>query len=90
MWQNLCECAMLLRPSVNEILQRLRESSVCTGTQCFETEEDAFGIQSAQSNDDYSFAIVITAMLLYLTVNAPHVLQDKPSTNLAHHRDFVS
>ena len=35
------------RPGVQEVLDTLQRSTVCTGTQCFETEADAFGLTNA-------------------------------------------
>ena len=32
------------RPGMQEVLNSLERHTVCTGTQCFEGEEDAFGI----------------------------------------------
>ena len=32
------------RPGMQEVLNTLERHTVCTGTQCFESEEDAFGI----------------------------------------------
>ena len=35
------------RPGVQEILDSLQRNTVCTGTQCFETDADAFGLTEA-------------------------------------------
>jgi len=35
------------RPGMQEVLNSLERHTVCTGTQCFEGEEDAFGITTA-------------------------------------------
>lgn len=40
----ICQMMGMDRPSVQEILERIQENTVCTGVQCFETEQDAFGI----------------------------------------------
>ena len=43
------------RPGVQEVLDTLQRSTVCTGTQCFETETDAFGLTTAPAaNSDQS------------------------------------
>ena len=35
------------RPGMQEVLNSLESHTVCTGTQCFEGEEDAFGLTAA-------------------------------------------
>lgn len=46
-WEDLMNCVCQnapQRPGVQEILDTLQRSTVCTGTQCFETEAEAFGL----------------------------------------------
>ena len=38
------------RPGIQEVLDSLEGHTVCTGTQCFETEADAFALTAAPSN----------------------------------------
>ena len=35
------------RPGIQEVLDSLEGHTVCTGTQCFETEADAFALTAA-------------------------------------------
>lgn len=50
-WEDLMNCVCQnngpQRPGVQEVLDTLQRSTVCTGTQCFETEADAFGLVTA-------------------------------------------
>ena len=51
------------RPGVQEVLDTLQRSTVCTGTQCFETETEAFGLQAAPSGQqDNSSMFFMTIM----------------------------
>ena len=51
------------RPGLQEVLDTLQRSTVCTGTQCFETEAEAFGLQAPPSNaQDSSTAFVMLMM----------------------------
>ena len=49
-WDDLINCVCQngpTRPGLQEVLDTLQRSTVCTGTQCFETEADAFGLTVA-------------------------------------------
>lgn len=62
-------------PELSDVLRRLQTQQVCTGVQCFESAEDAgFGPESALSDTDWSFHVVIAAAVAYLVVNAPRNL----------------
>ena len=51
------------RPGIQEVLDTLQRSTVCTGTQCFETEADAFGLTlPANAQADNSSMFMITMM----------------------------
>lgn len=47
-WEDLMNCVCQnganQRPGVQEVIDTLQRSTVCTGTQCFETQADAFGL----------------------------------------------
>ena len=51
------------RPGMQEVLNSLERHTVCTGTQCFEGEEDAFGITTtpngAPSNNTTFFMFMM-------------------------------
>ena len=85
MWQNLCECLMtnFARPSIADILRSIQENTVCTGTQCFENEESAFGIQHIGSNNSSSssfFFVVLFIMFVLSITHAPrNLLTNKPT-----------
>lgn len=49
-WEDLMNCVCQngpQRPGIQEVLDTLQRSTVCTGTQCFETEADAYGLVTA-------------------------------------------
>ena len=49
-WDDLLNCVCQngpQRPGIQEVLDTLQRNTVCTGTQCFETEADAFGLTAA-------------------------------------------
>ena len=62
-WEDLMNCVCQngpQRPGVQEVIDTLQRSTVCTGTQCFETEADAFGLQTpAAANDDSMFFMMM-------------------------------
>ena len=51
------------RPGVQEVIDTLQRSSVCTGTQCFETEADAFGLQAAPSGQPADSSMFFMTMM---------------------------
>jgi len=49
-WDDLLNCVCQnapQRPGVQEVIDTLNRHTVCTGTQCFETQADAFGLTAA-------------------------------------------
>ena len=61
------------RPGVQEVLDTLQRSTVCTGTQCFETEVDAFGLQPPpNANQDSSSMFFMMMMCVDPTPTAAH------------------
>ena len=79
MFTNLCECLLRINtPNINDILDVIDRNTVCTNTQCFETQQDAgFGIITTNDNDTLSF-MTIFILLIYLTMNIPAPLSSKP------------
>ena len=51
------------RPGIQEMLDNLQRHTVCTGTQCFEGEADAFGITTtggaANANSNQMFFMMM-------------------------------
>jgi hypothetical protein len=63
-WEDLLNCVCQngpQRPGVQEVLDTLQRSTVCTGTQCFETEADAYGLTAAPnaSNEPTGFMMMM-------------------------------
>lgn len=79
------------RPGVQEVIDTLQRSTVCTGTQCFETQADAFGLTAVpqgQQADSTGFWMMMTfmmlvAMMLKLKKRAP-ALTEKPGSSSSH------
>ena len=86
MWQNICEClinSLGNKPSLEEMMRTIRTNTVCTGTQCFENEESAFGIMPLQSGHDTSTTLFFVVLMILLTFSfrctSRNVSSDKPS-----------
>ena len=65
-WEDLMNCVCQngpQRPGVQEVLDTLQRSTVCTGTQCFETEVDAFGLQAAPSGQQDNSSMFFMMMM---------------------------
>ena len=79
------------RPGVQEVIDTLQRSTVCTGMQCFETQADAFGLTAAPQEtqaDSTSFWMMMTfmmlvSMMLKLKKRAPG-LNEKPGSSSSH------
>ena len=80
-WDDLLNCVCQnapQRPEVQELLDALQRNTVCTGTQCFETEADAYGLTAApntvQPNTMFFMMIMCTPppMPLACTPSPPH------------------
>ena len=68
-WDDLlnCVCQTSQHPSVQNVLDAIRRTTVCTDAGCFETEADAFGIVAPQrdTQNTMNFMVfVVFAMLL--------------------------
>ena len=65
-WEDLLNCVCQngpQRPGVQEVLDTLQRSTVCTGTQCFETEADAYGLTVAPSGNQGSPTMFMMMMM---------------------------
>ena len=68
-WEDLMNCVCqngAQRPGVQEVIDTLQRSTVCTGTQCFETQADAFGLTAAPQGaqaDSTGFWMMMTYAL---------------------------
>ena len=74
MWNILCECINQIaqNPSVHHVMQQIQRHTVCTTTQCFENESDAFGVQMPTHAPYYGPYLVIAATAIaVLLVNMP-------------------
>ncbi|KAL3893471.1 MAG: hypothetical protein SGPRY_014209, partial [Prymnesium sp.] len=67
MWEDLMNCICQSgpqRPGIQEMLDSLQRHTVCTGTQCFEGEADAFGITTTggtvAANNNNMFFMMMT------------------------------
>ena len=93
MWEWLCECLQQSHPNINEIMQNLQELTVCTGTQCFETMQDAgFGTitttQPTNLNAPFFLCMFTTLILIYQLFHAITLPAGKPQ-NLTGTRDRI-
>jgi len=82
------------RPGVQEILDTIQRSTVCTGTQCFETEADAFGLTAAPNTGQATptaFWMMITFMMLVAVMmklkKRTPALTEKPGSSSSHAQD---
>lgn len=73
LWQIVCECLQQQHPNIQQVLQSIQRSSVCTGTQCFQNMEDAgFGRNTSNVEPfDETFAIFMFILLGYMIANRP-------------------
>ena len=96
-WDDLLNCvcqngAGSQRPGIQEVLDTLQRSTVCTGTQCFETEADAFGLQAPPNGEQgtpSAFFITMAMMMLaamYLKMRkpTPQITEGKPGSSSDH------
>jgi len=90
MWEDLMNCICQngpQRPGMQEVLNSLERHTVCTGTQCFEGEEDAFGISNAPngtaSNNATFFMFMMFMMMvaLFMRGKAKSAIAHKPSSS---------
>jgi len=80
------------RPGVQEILDSLQRNTVCTGTQCFETDADAFGLTEAPTATQPSaiFFMMMMFMMLVATMmklkkSTPAITESKLGGSSANH-----
>ena len=62
-----CVCEFFrssVHPSVEDVLARVDASSVCTSTQCFQSDTDAFGLLPSVPNETAWRAEIVAAMAL--------------------------
>jgi len=93
-WEDLMNCVCQngpQRPGVQEILDTIQRSTVCTGTQCFETEADAFGLTAAPNagqGTPTAFWMMITFMMLVAVMmklkKKTPALTEKPGSSSSH------
>ena len=76
MFSTLCECLMARAawPTAGDVLERARESAVCTATQCFPSQQDAFDVHAPPARamtavtDDVATASLLLFSLYYALV----------------------
>ena len=71
MYEPICEWIVrsMGRPSVQQVLQRLQHTTVCTGAQCFDTVDEAFGTLPMQR--DWSNLALLCIFVCVLLVARP-------------------
>ena len=79
------------RPGMQEVLNTLERHTVCTGTQCFESEEDAFGITTtpngtpSNSTNFFMFMMFMMMVALFMRMKKPTSSNaDKPGSSSSH------
>ena len=97
MWQNLCECLMKkygFHPSIEEVLQSIQDNTVCTATQCFDSEESAFGLMQTNqysTNSNISYALFAFMFIMFMLSHIPITsFSNKPTfthTNIIDEQD---
>ena len=73
------------RPGMQEVLNSLERHTVCTGTQCFEGEEDAFGITTTPNGaptNNPTFFMFMLCVALPAPALAPAPWELPPCTRL--------
>lgn len=64
-WECACR-AFLQSPTAGEVLSRLRELGVCTGTQCLDSTDAAYGLAPAAAPAAMPAAAFVAVALLAL------------------------
>jgi len=81
------------RPGVQEILDIIQRSTVCTGTQCFETEADAFGLTVTPNGNQgtpatfwmmISLMMFVAMMMKLMKKQSTPALTEKPGSSASH------
>ena len=87
--KHLCECInTVIYPSIQDVLRQLTNTNVCTGTQCFETQEDAFGITTTTPNPTNQTNTIFYALMFYMMVIAL-IIKRKTKVNQGKNRPVV-
>merc|ERR1712113_120760 len=84
-WEDLMNCICQnapQRPGMQEVLDSLERHTVCTGTQCFEDEADAFGITAAP-NGTASNQTTFFMFMMFLMMIAFFMRMQKPASSAA-------
>merc|ERR1711865_456835 len=90
MWEDLMNCICQngpQRPGMQEVLNTLERHTVCTGTQCFESEEDAFGITTTPNGsptNNTTFFMFMVALFMRMKKPTPSTA-DKPGSSSSCH-----
>merc|ERR1711956_165681 len=74
------------RPGMQEVLNTLERHTVCTGTQCFESEEDAFGITTTPNGsptNNTTFLMFMMFVALFMRMKKP-TSSSKPGSSSSH------
>ena len=75
-----CICNSIGSPTVSDIMDMIQRNTVCTGTQCFETQQDAFGIVALDQglcDTSYIFTLLFLVGLL-VAFAPPSITSHKP------------
>jgi len=79
------------RPGMQEVLDSLERHTVCTGTQCFENEADAFGVTGpantapSQQTMFYMFMMFMMVVAFFMRMKKPTASGDsKPGSSGSH------
>ena len=79
------------RPGINDVLDSLQRNTVCTGTQCFETEADAFGLTAVPSANQPNamffmmmMFMMLVAVMMKLKKPAPTITETTPGSSSSH------
>lgn len=75
------------RPDLEEVIKSIQTNTVCTGTQCFENEESAFGLIPIPTHHNTPSPLLFVVFVILLTFalsrTSRNTLSDKPSATHA-------
>ena len=73
--QMFCECISSNAPNTAAILEQLETHQICTSTQCFENDTDAFGVHlppgGISLSMHFGFMMWLMCVAMYLSQYAP-------------------
>ena len=78
------------RPGMQELLSTLESHTVCTGTQCFEGESEAFGLTTTGNQaptDNTMFFMMMMFMMMvafFMQMKKPQSGASKPGSSSSH------